>query len=613
MDSADIHMDLKMSSPSFAGIKELAEGRRIDETPLIGLCEFVDHRFDCADFRLVVLLKTLYAYKDLLSSKTVERIKRSVLDFKYWIDEPGEDSLCYWSENHQMLFHTCEYMAGNLFPAEIFSNSGMTGKEHLDKAKPKILQWLRHKWEYGFIEWHSNTYYEEDIAPLSLLVDHAPEGEIQRKSALIIDLILLDMAIFSFRGFFSSSSGRCYEKQKKDGFQQDTLNIYYHAFGEGNEETELKNYRYNYEKLSSLFILSTSYHVPPVLKAIAKDRGPRVLKDSPGFTLKELKTLLCMRDFSEGGAIAWQMESFSNPETVNLTIDMFRRWKLKTNIFLQDLQMISNPILRRTGILPLLVKILNPATAGTAIQRSHNYAYKSPDYMVTTAMRHYPGTFGDQQHIWHVTMPNNTQIFGTHPGAPMFDDQARNFSPDYWVGNGILPDCVQHKSTFMGIYLCNQRKGFLERQRLEFSHVYLPRDKFHEHAHGEYHFFGRVEDSYMALLWAKPVEWGGQNELIQRGVETAWVCRLSSKRESGSFQQFIEEVSQKPLTFAKGKLQFDNLSLQYKGDFLVDGEKVSTEYSRLDTPYVRAERKDPVIEVVWENLSYTMQFDSTQE
>ncbi|MBN2050861.1 MAG: hypothetical protein JW760_10485, partial [Spirochaetales bacterium] len=229
MADKDISMDIKMGSVSFPGMKDLFEGRKIDEAQIEPLCRFVDERYDCCDFRAVVLLKAVCAFSDLLSEATLDRIKKSLLGFKYWIDESGEDSICYWSENHQLLFHTCEYIAGSLYPEDVFSNNGMTGRRHAEKAHPKILRWLEHRWKYGFIEWHSNTYYEEDIAPLALLMDHAPDEEIRKKAVTITNLLLLDMAMFSFEGYFSTTSGRCYEKQKKDGNRQDTLNIYRHA------------------------------------------------------------------------------------------------------------------------------------------------------------------------------------------------------------------------------------------------------------------------------------------------------------------------------------------------------------------------------------------------
>lgn len=108
----DITMDIKMGAKSFEGLRELSRGNSIDEADIIDLCEFVDRRYDCADFRLITILRVLYDYKDLISLETLERMENTVLNFKYWMDEPGEDSMCYWSENHQILFFASQYLAG---------------------------------------------------------------------------------------------------------------------------------------------------------------------------------------------------------------------------------------------------------------------------------------------------------------------------------------------------------------------------------------------------------------------------------------------------------------------------------------------------------------------
>ncbi|MBQ3127636.1 MAG: hypothetical protein IJC13_01205, partial [Clostridia bacterium] len=82
--------------------------------------EYMNKRFDCADFRAQMLFKI---YKDCpLSDRCSALIKSTFLGFKYFMDEPGDDSMCYWSENHQILFAVSEYLAGQEWPDEIFTN-----------------------------------------------------------------------------------------------------------------------------------------------------------------------------------------------------------------------------------------------------------------------------------------------------------------------------------------------------------------------------------------------------------------------------------------------------------------------------------------------------------
>ena len=78
------------------------------------------------------MLRILYEYGNKIDEKNSALLKKTLLNFKYWMDEPGKDSMCYWSENHQILFASDEYLAGQLFPDDIFTNDGRTGKEHME-------------------------------------------------------------------------------------------------------------------------------------------------------------------------------------------------------------------------------------------------------------------------------------------------------------------------------------------------------------------------------------------------------------------------------------------------------------------------------------------------
>ena len=81
MEVKDLTMAIKMGSKSFPGIRDLSEGRPIDEKQIEGLCQFVDCRFDCSDFRIVILLKTLYEYSAHLSEAIRNKIKTTLLGF----------------------------------------------------------------------------------------------------------------------------------------------------------------------------------------------------------------------------------------------------------------------------------------------------------------------------------------------------------------------------------------------------------------------------------------------------------------------------------------------------------------------------------------------------
>ncbi len=604
-------MTIKMGPPSFKDIALLDKGKKIDEQEIILLCDYIKARYDCADFRMVAILRTLYSYKHLLSQKTLDYMKDTILSFKYWMDEPGEDNMCYWSENHQILFHAIEYLAGQYYPHEIFSNDGKSGKNHMGKAYTKIMRWLYYRFTYGFTEWHSNVYYEEDIAPLSLLIDFSQNEEMVLKSKMIMDIILMDLAIFSWKGLFSASSGRCYKEQKMHPNKQPTLQITEKLFGFNNIE------EFDYGKMSADFLLNKKYDLPDIIPLIGKDTKEQIAKDSMGLDLKEIKYEFDdLEDIDTTGMFLWTMEAFTNKESIHMALKVINEWNLHKNAFLQDFKMINIKILIKLRLLPLVVRILNPITQGIAIQRANTYLYKNDYYTLSTAMAHHIKEFADQQHIWQATLSKDVSVFTTHPGSPAFSDIDRNFSPDYWVGSGILPHCVQDKNVHISIYDLSARKGFMEKKRLLFTHAYFPQDEFDRIYHDNNYIFGQVKDSYIALIGRNPLGFNkdDKNDLIQEGKLTYWIAILGDKKKDKSFETFIEKVKAKEITFKRKVLSIKGEKeylLKYKKDFYVDNLKIDYQHKRLESTYGRIERKPKEMEFKFKDHYLYLNFEKS--
>ena len=107
-------------------LARLAAGATPHEGILSSALEYIEARNDCADCALHAFLRLLYQYRHnlRLSENLVECAQKTILGFKYWPDEPGEDAMCTWTENHYILFASAGYLAGQLFPEQIFVNSG---------------------------------------------------------------------------------------------------------------------------------------------------------------------------------------------------------------------------------------------------------------------------------------------------------------------------------------------------------------------------------------------------------------------------------------------------------------------------------------------------------
>lgn len=593
-----------------AVLADLHAGREYNPRIIRDSATYVGRRFDTSNFRLQSLIRIMYRHADGLSPEDRQTVKDTFLDFKYWMDQPGQDSMCYWSENHQLLFSASEYLAGQLWPEEIFTNTGLTGREHREMGRRRILTWLEQRWLYGFAEWYSNTYYVEDIAPLANLIDFAEDQDIVIKSKMILDLLLHDVATQSYQGTFISTSGRLYANGKRYAERTDMQASIDHVWDPA-QWGRKKNTRAG---MGINFILAENYSVPPVIRAIGEDEQPVVIKASTGLDLQELqeKGLIGLEDPQIMMQLA--MESFSNDLVIENTINYIHEHDMFANEFLHDLRPFNLTILKKTGALPAISRLLNPVTNGVAIQRANTYTYRDPDFMVATAQAYHPGSFGDQQHLWNAVLSRQVSVFTTHPARPLSDEGALSGSPGYWVGSGRFPHVVQDENVVLNIFQPPEGKGFMEKSLQDFTHAHFPKERFDEVIVDGRYAFGRAEDTYGAFIARNPLHYteGSTDDLVQPGMDTYWIFEAGSARRDGDFESFMQRIRGNVVDFENAALSYvtrgKRLELDYLGDFVVDGRTQDLQYPRFRSPYADVEREPEVIRISHEGRSLELDF-----
>jgi len=79
----------------------------------------------------------LYEYGDQIPAETRAKIEKSVLGFRYWWDETGGNSMCYWSENHQILFASAEYVnkKGEVRNVCVGTNARISRRHYLTRRR----------------------------------------------------------------------------------------------------------------------------------------------------------------------------------------------------------------------------------------------------------------------------------------------------------------------------------------------------------------------------------------------------------------------------------------------------------------------------------------------
>ena len=627
---------------------------------LEGAIERIDVREDCADFTACGLIRFYLENKHRLAEVNKEEIKRCLTGFKYWMDQYDgrSDSMCHWSENHQILFAVTEYLAGCEWSDAIFAD-GKDGKAHVEMAKERIEAWMYQRYYYGFNEYYSNNYYPEDIAPMANFIQFArsEDADMADRMKIIMDVIWIDIATQSYKYTdvngntqyaFMSASGRMYMDNKSSDDTGNRLRPYINLVLENGEDYKENSNRFFvcFRRMYEATVDGEPvYRVPEVIFEILNDNTEKqILKSSNGITLSELA--------SEGfigrevGQIMMQMgmEAFSNAQVIDNSIGYLRDNKLFQNEFLNDFKLVNLWPLTLTNSLGSLSALLNPSTNGKAIQRANVYTYQTPYYSMSTSQEHFAGDYADQHQISIATLAGDLSVYTAQP-------MRNSTRGQYWVGYGRLPYSVQDENVNISIYTIPNKAGMLEPHVVKYTHAYFPVGLFDEvitdHLDDGY-IFGRKGETYIMLRAMSDgdatlafkedtstditkikdsvrelIEASGdlRYDLILEGGSThAWVTQLGCVAYDGSFDEFVSKMLSNKCEFNDMTVLYEDgekcFNVKYDEHFMINGEKIDTNYARYENHYVngKVERGADVIELSFGGKTLTLNYkEGTRE
>jgi len=168
-------------------------------------------RGDCADFELVGLLVAWHQIPaDQWEAGTRESVRDAIVGMKYWITQPGLDAMCYFTENHQIVWHVAQLLAGEFFSDDVFTNDGRRGREHAEEGRRRAAAWMSRKLAGGFSEFDSNAYLAIDSFALVALIELGADGSLTEAARTLLDKTLLTLAMNSWRGTHGAAHGRSY-------------------------------------------------------------------------------------------------------------------------------------------------------------------------------------------------------------------------------------------------------------------------------------------------------------------------------------------------------------------------------------------------------------------
>lgn len=356
-----------------------------DEALLLNDLDIVESCADCADFLVIAMVRYLNNYT--ASARLQSRAREVLLNFRYWMDEPGNDGMCFWSENHALMFYGSQMAVGALYPDDIFTRSGRTGRQQHELGAQRCRNWLQDAEQHGVEEFNSASYFPVTMAALLNLVDFAPE-DISKRAAALIDRLLQQLCLHVFKGSVISPQGRVYRDVIAPYCQsvQSILHLINPALPYSQTET-----------MWCACFATSRYRFPEGLIALMQENADTTYTSGNArIHLQKAADYLLT-------SVASPRSSSDAPTWRNLCFDA------------------------------------SPDKSGYAYVKSLNERYHGTNVFE-------PGVYGYQQHLWYAALSNECVVFTTHPGASMDMDSMR---PGYWYGNGVFP-AVQQKSNCLG-------------------------------------------------------------------------------------------------------------------------------------------------------------------
>jgi hypothetical protein len=212
----------------------LSPAAAIDPGDLQTALTRITTRGDCADFEVLGLMHLWHRVPShAWAAELRDEVERALVGMKYWITQPGLDAMCYFTENHQLVWHVAQRLAGSTWPDRRFIVDGRTGADHAEEGRRRAASWIRRKLEGGFSEFDSNAYLAIDALALVSLVELDEDYDLRAAAEALLDKTLLSLASNSWRGVHGAAHGRSYVQTLRTSRLEETAPILWLLAGVG--------------------------------------------------------------------------------------------------------------------------------------------------------------------------------------------------------------------------------------------------------------------------------------------------------------------------------------------------------------------------------------------
>ena len=615
-------VDSNSSNGFYAQSTRVYLNTSVNEASFTSSLNKVNNREDTADFSMAGLLRTMYLdnITHILNASFKQQLKNAILNFKYWFTEPGPSDMIMWTENHMILFHSCELLAGQFYPTEIFNNSGMTGAQHVSLALPNINRWMEWRARYGFSEWHSDVYYEEDLMALLNIAEFAQDNDTATKASMLIDILAFDMANHYFKGNYATTNGRTYDDHKVGTslsnppsrasfaeFAWMLLGVGYHQSGSGNSMSAVA------------LATSNKYIPPPILEAIAnatldyhehKDRNSINLADGASYGIGF--------ESEDDMMFWWPMSAVFSADTIMQSLNLTEYYNLGYDTVFNDEMLVD---LLKIGAelygmsIPELCNLIDATTRGVVLEEVNTYTYRTPNYQLSGAQDFHKGMAGYQEHVWQASLDEYAYIFTNSYGGFRMEDYVGGFKPraTFYKNVGVIQhDRITQALLIELVYLILGFEPVIQ--------TYFPIWAFDEVLQQGNWLFSRRLDGYIALYSDEPMNWVSDYELQTFGRKNAYIVELGSIDDYGSFANFTSSLLATRVNVQHLAIGYNIeyvspirglVKVAWNGPMTVNGVQVDLgSYDRFDNNYCHQEFNTLRTTIEFGNLKLELDFEN---
>ncbi len=497
-----------------------------------------------ADFEAIRLVPLFYECYDALSDEAKFSMDRFFLQRDY--------SSIYGSENHALMYHVSRYLAAQFYlgSGKIFEQFGRKTPEEMYKWDENyIYEFLMFRAKKGWGEFDSFGYGAEIMLILGTLHRYTADKAMKKRTAMMMDVILLDMICDSYNGLYGGAHGRIYPDAALNTMGSGMFRLYCYYFGS----------RFNApdgEGFNPSTVLFDYVPSDIVYKVERSRKYP--------YTNKEMKHLHSVS--------SWNREEINREHLMHLEHSYINK-----QTYVDERYMLG------------------------AV--NHQDAYPR-DVIEDMGYAHH------QQHEWELTLPGGTnhKIFTHHPGDPGYHNIHNRFTGDhgclcsthytnkntaisiytitkpdeYPYINGIVPLEIFDEKIFDGNYLFLSYPGLYI--SLYFSNGY----RFNDF------------DEYKDI------------EILSDGRTHAVVLRVEYKEKYDCLEDFANEIKALLVDYDSDArtVEFDGIKVWYHGNS-EKGEDNVYPYGKLyDCPYMQSVWNSAVIEITDGNDSVTYDFNN---